>query len=410
MNKKIKLYSSNWLYNAGVIGLLSVLESNYVDVKNYLKDDGTVEIETSLFQIDNNKKIPDILKFLIEFEVTEEDISYWLNSIDDKQKITNKEKYKEIVDNLGLGYYGYKYIRAYGKFFASNKPFQNLVQENEWYSFKLIKLLNDIPHLENVDSNIICSICNKNKVIINENDKFITRFHKLQIAHLKELGSSFKEFPNSFWAFKESLYICSLCAYLLIHYPYAFIPLSDSSKIFINAPSFKLMYYLNKFVREIFGIKSNKKTDDKREILAISLIEYILRFQSTLNKWIKMNIEIVIRKGDHIEFFSLPYQIINLLSDRKIASILSQIGEFIILNKFLNGKLSELIDLGYKFLKISLKPYNERSRSENDFINENLKLKQNRKNLKLVAELIFKLITYIEEKRREEYYEFAGKI
>ncbi len=409
MSEKIKLYPSYWLYNASVVGLLRILESNNLDVKNYLKDDGTVELETNLFKINNNKKIPDILKYLIDFEVTEDDLNDWLNRIDDKQKITNKDKYKEELDNLGLDY-GYKYIRAHGKLFASKKPFQNLVQRNEWMEFKLAELLKKIPYLENMDSDITCSICNKNKVIFNENDKFITRFHKLQITHLENLAPSIDIYPNSFWALKESLYICSLCAYLLIHYLYAFISLSDSSEIFINAPSFKLMYYLNKFAREIYGTNLNEKTDNKREILAMSLIEYTLRFQSTLSKWLKMNIEIVIRKENRIEFFNLPYQIINLLSDRKIASILSQIGEFIILNKFLDGKYSELIDIGYKFLKIGLKPYKERTASEKKYINENLKLDNNRKKPKLIAELIFKLITYIEEKRREEFYEFTRKI
>jgi len=43
------LYSSNWLYNAGVIGFLKVLESCGENVENFLKDDGSVKIDLSLF-------------------------------------------------------------------------------------------------------------------------------------------------------------------------------------------------------------------------------------------------------------------------------------------------------------------------------------------------------------------------
>jgi len=413
MNEKIKLYPSNWLYNAGVIGLLKVLEDNKVNIETILKDDGTVEIEASLFQSDNNKRIPDILKFLIEEIVPKDDLEEWLNREDEKANITNKEKYKDRVDKLGLGEYGYKYIRAHGKLFASNKPFQNLIQQNEWDSFKLIKLLNDIPKLENLDNDIICAICNKNKVVIDNNDDFSKRFHKLQITHLKDLGASFGKFPNSFWVFNESLYICSLCSYLIIHHIFSILKLSDSSEIFINAPSFKLMYYLNKFASNIF---SSNNTKTKREILAMSLMEYILKFNATLSKWEKMNIEIVIRKENPLtnqtdfEFFSLPYEIVNLLTDRNIANILAQIGEYSILRKFLDGKFSELLDLGYKLLKISLKSLIERSESDRKFVNENLKLNKNRENIKFVSDSIFKLLTLIDEKRRRENYEFRKEV
>ncbi|NPA79729.1 MAG: hypothetical protein GXO29_01580, partial [Thermotogae bacterium] len=42
--KTIKLYPSSWLYNAGVIGFLRVMEECGEDVKGWLKDDGTVEV------------------------------------------------------------------------------------------------------------------------------------------------------------------------------------------------------------------------------------------------------------------------------------------------------------------------------------------------------------------------------
>ena len=49
---KITLYPSNWLYNAGVVGFLRVLEACGVDINKYFVD-GKVEIFTE--DIDANK-------------------------------------------------------------------------------------------------------------------------------------------------------------------------------------------------------------------------------------------------------------------------------------------------------------------------------------------------------------------
>lgn len=48
--KTIKIYPANWLYNAGVIGFLKVLEKSGERVEELLKDDGIVEIKRQLFE------------------------------------------------------------------------------------------------------------------------------------------------------------------------------------------------------------------------------------------------------------------------------------------------------------------------------------------------------------------------
>jgi CRISPR-associated protein Cst1 len=198
-----------------------------------------------------------------------------------------------------------------------------------------------------------------------------------------------------------------LCSFLIIHHHLAFTPLSDGSEIFINAPSFKVMYYLNKFAREVFGALSAEEMRSKRNILAMSMIEYATKVQATLGVWTGMNIEVVSRRGSQIEFFSLPYEVVQLLSDRRIGNLLSQIGEFSILNRVLDQDFSRLMETGYRLLRIGLKPDRERGKSENDFVNQTLRLGKNRRDPARVADQIFQLCALIEEKRnRRKSYEY----
>ncbi len=113
-----------------------------------------------------------------------------------------------------------------------------------------------------------------------------------------------------------------------------------------------------------------------------------------------MNIEVVSRHSGKIEFFSLPYEVIQLLVDRNIASLLSQIGEFTVLNLILNQDFSRLLEFGYSLLRIGLKPQGDRGKSERDFVHHHLRLENNRKNPARVAEQIFKLYAFIEEKQK----------
>ena len=64
MNEKvITLYPSNWLYNAGVVGLIRVLEKASIKISGIARDDGSADINLSEFsktrKIENiTQKIP----------------------------------------------------------------------------------------------------------------------------------------------------------------------------------------------------------------------------------------------------------------------------------------------------------------------------------------------------------------
>jgi len=171
--------------------------------------------------------------------------------------------------------------------------------------------------------------------------------------------------------------------------------LADYSEIFINAPSFKVMYELNNLVKETYGNASKEETRSKREILATSVIEYSRKITSTLGLWTEMNIEVVTKTRNGIDFFSLPYDVIKIISDRKIAALLSELGEFKILNKVLDRNFSELTEIAYLLLRESTKDFNNRN---NDLIKGLLHRWENQNNITQTANRILKLYSLIEEK------------
>ncbi|MGC8767580.1 MAG: hypothetical protein ACP5QP_07805, partial [Brevinematia bacterium] len=174
-------------------------------------------------------------------------------------------------------------------------------------------------------------------------------------------------------------------------------------------------WYLNKFAREILGSASFKEMRTKRTLLAMSVIEYATKIQTSLGIWTGMNIEVVSKKDDQIEFFSLPYEIIQLLSDRRIASLLNQIGELEILNQVLDQDFSGLMETGYYLLRLGFNSSSKQTKLKKDKpANQKLRSEKNRRNPPEIAERIFerhqnpaktaeqifKLCALIEEKRK----------
>lgn len=121
------------------------------------------------------------------------------------------------------------------------------------------------------------------------------------------------------------------------------------------------MYELNRLVKSMFESETEELT--RREILAISLLEYSRKLSVSLGMWQLMNIEIVVQKTikidkksiTKIDFLALPFDVLRIISDRKIASLLLEIGETKVLQLILEERYSELIDFSYKILRISLK-------------------------------------------------------
>jgi CRISPR-associated protein Cst1 len=353
----ITLYPSNWLYNAGVIGLMRVLEELGEEIEKFIFKDGTV----GLLITKNSSEIFD----------------KWV-------ELSPKSKEgKSMVYGFKNAYYANQTEKSI------KHRIESLLGKSTYKSGKI---------------EFSCSFCTS-KIKVKKTDATF-----LNQAFGNILLGSEKSFSNMYWSNSASDFICQQCEFIIMCHHLALTRLSDGSEIFINAPSFKVMYYLNKFAREVFGALSAEEMRSKRNILAMSVIEYATKVQATLGVWTGMNIEVVSRRGSQIEFFSLPYEVVQLLSDRRIAGLLSQIGEFSILNRVLAQDFSRLMETGYRLLRIGLKPYGERGESENYFVNQTLRLEKNRRNLTRVAEQIFQLCAFIEEKqnRRKAYEHIYG--
>ncbi|MEO0223849.1 MAG: hypothetical protein ABIL76_01995 [candidate division WOR-3 bacterium] len=373
------LYPSNWLYNAGVIGFLRVLESAGENVENFLKDDGSVNI------IDFSKKFLSEVNKVNNYEILKLAHNYLIfnfNEIVSEKANSDEEKIKKVWGKLFNTYYRGFFNANTVYLFQPSKKSPALIEQ---FSNFIKNMLNS-----NQNSFIKCSFCLTSNYNFSHKNKFTSEHNKI-------IGASFGEVPNSFWNLgnSSSLNICDFCSFILLNYHLGLIKLSDNSEIFINAPSFKIMWYLNKYARTLYG---KQKTKEIREILGISLIEISSRLQPQLSNWTKMNIEVIVKYKDKIDFFSLPYEVIDVLSDRNIASLLNEIGELKILNMVLDGKFNEILKFGERVFRIAIKLKNERGKHEKDFINENVKLKKNKEDLISFSQKLFKLYALIEEK------------
>ncbi len=389
---KITLYPSNWLYNAGVVGFLKVLESAGENIEKFLKDDGTVEIDNFSQNYINQQinvsefSIPKLAYLYLIFNFNE------LVSEKDKSNInSDDEKIKKAWGKLFNVYYRGFFNANTNYLYKSSKKSPALIQQ---FSNFILNMINASSN------NIKCLFCISNNYNFNYKNKFTSEHNKI-------IAASFKEIPNIFWNLDSfsSLSICDFCSFILLNYHLGIIELSDNSEIFINAPSFKVIWYLNKYARTLY---EKQKAKEIREILGISLIEMASRLQLQLSKWTKMNIEVIVKykenNKDKIEFFSLPYEVVDVLSDKEISALLNEIGEFKVLNMVFDGKFDEILKFGERMLRIAMKPGNERTKNEENFVEENIKLLRNKKDLTLFSQNLFELYALISDKMKKGEY------
>lgn len=305
--KEIVLYPSNWLYNAAVVGFLEVIAFGKGEdvIERWLNDDGTVKIEREIFR----------------------------ESVDFYKKYNNSKRGKEL------------------SLIGNNKRYPNYLQRGEESAFEEYS-----KKLENIkEHGSSCGLCSRNfsidfSLFDDKTKKVAERIaSNLKIIHNSFIGPSEGKFPNAFWNLKSSFPICPLCAYLVIHHHIPFENAkTQNGQIFINAPSFKVMWYLNKFVEQVL---SKNKGYQLREILGISFMEFAQKVSITLGAWNLMNIETVIEQGNRINYYSLPYEISRVLLQKEIASLISATKEPFILETVLNGNFSYLLTLSRKVLR-----------------------------------------------------------
>lgn len=323
-NGWIELYPSSWLYNAGVIGFLRCLDKEEKNLKGYLiwcsKKHKKYEFEKEIVKI--NPRVFSCMR-----------VNYYLDG-------------NKVVNLKGDNQYYPNFIDTDGK---QKEAFELLIRglgnQNLQISEGNCDLCDNPTYVKLINQNV------KDKESLG---KFREKIKKFGQYHNKLLGPSVGGFPNSAWNLEQSFKICHMCTFLILHHHLAFTKLSDGTEVFINTPSFETMYWLNRLFREISVVKDS---EDKSplDILGMSLIEYTTKINTVLNRWTAMNIEIVIKNKTSVDFYNLPSNIQLLLTDREIASILSQIGEYYILRIVLEGRHDELLKVAHESLRAYIK-------------------------------------------------------
>lgn len=378
--KYIELYPGNWLYNAGVIGFFKSVEDiekkDSNEVKSYFSEMGIITFDKSLFtklEIDKRYFTDKLCDCLLVGNVSKTSKTKYPNYINPSNK-GDKDGFEQFVKELSVIEYGNNTCPICGQSFLFNN--NSIIKLNEkWKKFGGSK---------------------------DGFEKFIKSISKISNRINESLGGA-DSYPNGYWAGKQSTEVCPLCAYILIHHHIALTRLIDSTKIFINSPSFRLMYELNTLLEKLV----DKENAPYKSLLAMSVIELSVKTKAMMNSWASMDIEIVaIKRSGVIEFISLPYETICIISNKRIAELLSSIGEFKVLNMVIDNKWNDLVELGYRILKIAMKA--SIGPEDRDFIYKNFYIKDNQefRNLKLLANKILKLYALIEERTKTKQYEY----
>ncbi len=376
IEEKIILYPSNWLYNAGVIGFLKVLEFGKKLNENTVFDQNTVVLHRE-----------------------------WI-----------KESY-ELLD-----YYHKEKLGENFSIWGKNKRYPNYIHTTQKEFFKE----HFVPALSSANNNSgkCCNWCEgyfipkeelerlklnwikerkengkkreKNKNIIESFNNFLKQREVFQGIHIKELGAAFTEMPNSFWNLNFSTPLCHLCSYLIIFHHLAFQKIEKNYQIFINTPHFRLTWDLNKFAEKILAIQ---KKYEIPKVLGNSLLQWTIKMKPLLGAWTMMNIEMIIKKRATIDYFDFPFHITKILLDYEIADLINRIREEKIFDLILNGKFSEIEKVNYFVLRTLIRLKNNESISKNDPVTNYLDEYKNKNQLlnisKLLPELYAKLTTIL---------------
>ncbi|GLI52447.1 type I-B CRISPR-associated protein Cas8b1/Cst1 [Thermodesulfovibrio yellowstonii] len=307
----IRFYPSNWLYNAGVIGFLKVLERCGENAEALLNNDGSMII----------RHFPELSQIFDNWdELTLEKLSSAKKKVSYKNKKGGTQKY----------------------YYAN--------QTEKSISERIQKLIN--------------KDCKDKKTMMKGNISFMCSFcggkiSNIKISKLSTLSQGFsnvlltaeKTFPNSYWNNRADVFICPKCEFILLCHHIPLIRVTKEREIFINAPSFKIMWYLNKFAEKVL---SKSKQYELRKILALSLMEFAQKVSMTLGAWSMMNIDMIVKQGTKIDYFSLPYELSCILLQKEIANLISETNEPFILENILKGNFSYLLNLLHRIMRYSV--------------------------------------------------------
>ncbi len=359
------------------------------DLKKAWKDlveDLNKQIELKLAQVSSEKR-----KELKEL-IFEADKTFWqgLDAIDTlkqeyKASKSRKKNQKKMIDDLErqirfiykmfLKRFAVNLIKArYDDFlFTKGGEFENLINvQNENYRFItpiLIKLLdNFLGWYQNNQNHLSCQFCGEYPFIEqfikyletqkehnlllkkkwSELKTVLQGLALLNIRQIKLLAPSADKFPNSFWNLNSSVPLCLVCNILFLFYPLGLIDIGNGQRIFANAPSFELIWKLNQHLEKIH---SKGVYEDIKTLFGVAFIDLVLDLNVKLGLWQRLSTEVIVFKGQDIDFYEIPPQILELLEDKRISSLIASLNNPKILDVFLSGNFKLLEVLIYRLLR-----------------------------------------------------------
>lgn len=343
----ITFYPSNWLYNAGVIGLLVVMEALGENPDQMIQQkEGTVVLLS---------------------------------------KHSPEEIFEQWKAMSPTGCYGKQ-----GAYYAN--------QTEGSIKRRIEALLQSAPHKSGgrKQRQFSCCFCGQKVSASRSGAAFLT-----QAFGNKLLGSQ-RTFSNMYWTNEARDFVCPACEFVLMCHHLAFVPhigsRADSLSVFINSPSLGVSYHLNRLLRSLEKIYSERELGT-RHLLAMSITEYAVKMSAAMGVWTLLNVEMIVQHSRGIDFLSLPFEVVRLLADRRIATLLSRIGEYIVYESLIERKTSQLVELSYNLLRVGVKPASERSKAEKEYLKRALHLERNRKYPIRTAEEILHLCAICEENR-----------
>jgi CRISPR-associated protein Cst1 len=299
-----------------------------------------------------------------------DDISDYINKINAQSD--TKKMINDIVNKICKYKNEYVYRKSIGSLFSKNCIYQNLINPNTFDDTnKFINTFSTKTFLKNANSRKVCSFCTR--------DEFETEVINAQ--HMNILFPVYNAFPNAYWNNNEKsvMQICSFCKFIIIHHHLPWIK-TNNGDIFINAPSFKIMWYLNKFAKDVVD---KNESYNLRKILGISYLELAQKTALTLGAWSLMNVEMVIKKGSDVDYYSLPYNISVILLQKDIASLINSTNEPLILELILEGKIEALLELEYHIQRCLI------TKNQNQKYVKLIKNKSNMKSLSQVLPILY---------------------
>lgn len=339
----MKLYTSNWIWNASVIGFLNTVKELTVNgdrvVDQLIKGEEYVEIDPDLedflwsdFNSTSKYRLkPEYEPKLDEYRSLPKIGWMFITSV-------NPQAFKE---KIASGQEEEGFTTNFNKLFSNFGPYKNFINTSTKEKRQSIMNLFSKPKI--IENGLICSFCNQRMIPENNSEKNDYQI-SFNLALFPDIGGSYGKFPNANFQDISELLICPTCSQFLLFRHKGF------ENIFVNSTSFNLMYKLNQLV------KNMERIDRKEFLVQAQTSEMIIR-----NSWTLSNTEIIEISASNVTFNNIPDLTAKLFVSPIIISYLQEItyNKQNILDYIISSDFSKILKLAYKELKDDYTPYYE---------------------------------------------------